>query len=136
MAATSIAFNATDPGYAANALNHAKQLYDMATQMSPINSSYCNVIPCFEGLPYVFVKAGSAMPNGAIAQEDTYLPGGYRWKAFLSSSVYDDLAWAAIWLYKATGMCASQWPCVTVQKHVHEEDCEWLDSDNGDLLCC
>ena len=29
--------------------------------------------------------------------------GGYRWRAFPSDSSYDDLAWAGVWLYKATG---------------------------------
>jgi hypothetical protein len=43
--------------------------------------SYCAVVPCFEGLK----------------------EGGYRWRAYPSDSVYDDLAWAGAWLFKATG---------------------------------
>jgi hypothetical protein len=80
LAATSLVF-ADDTAYSRTAQLHARQLYELATQMQPLNSSYCNVVPCFEGL----------------------VTGGYRWKAFLSDSVYDDVAWAAAWLYKATG---------------------------------
>lgn len=81
LAATSTLFARSDPPYAQSALTHAQQLYRMATQMANVSASYCAAVPCFEGLA----------------------EGGYRWKAFPSSSVYDDVAWAATWLYKATG---------------------------------
>lgn len=80
LAATYEVFKSTDPTYASSALKHAQELYALATNL-PVNATYCAEVACFEGLK----------------------SGGYRWKAYLSESVYDDLALAAAWLYKATG---------------------------------
>eukprot|EP00878_Enallax_costatus_P018168 GHUV01019116.1.p1 GENE.GHUV01019116.1~~GHUV01019116.1.p1 ORF type:complete len:324 (+),score=74.13 GHUV01019116.1:1555-2526(+) len=80
LAATYEVYKASDTTYATSALNHAQQLYALATNL-PSNATYCAEVACFEGLK----------------------SGGYRWKAYLSESVYDDLALAAAWLYKATG---------------------------------
>lgn len=80
LAATYEVYKNSDSTYASSALNHAQQLYALATNL-PSNATYCAEVACFEGLK----------------------SGGYRWKAYLSESVYDDLALAAAWLYKATG---------------------------------
>lgn len=80
LAATYEVFKTSDPTYATSALTHSQELYALATNL-PVNATYCAEVACFEGLK----------------------SGGYRWKAYLSDSVYDDLALAASWLYKATG---------------------------------
>lgn len=83
LAATYQAFKVYDPAYAQTALVHAQQLYGLATVL-PANGTYCEEVQCFEGLK----------------------TGGYKWRAFPSTSVHDDMALAAAWLYSATG----EWP--------------------------
>lgn len=78
LAATSEVFKTSDKTFADSALSHAKDLYDMATNLPSAPS--CAEVPCFEG-----IRAG-----------------GYRWTAYISESVLDDMALAAAWLYKAT----------------------------------
>eukprot|EP00879_Flechtneria_rotunda_P004438 GHRR01004689.1.p1 GENE.GHRR01004689.1~~GHRR01004689.1.p1 ORF type:complete len:1077 (+),score=332.23 GHRR01004689.1:2028-5258(+) len=86
LAATYQVYKSTDPSYAQSALSHAQELYGLAT-MLPTNGTYC------------VLKDG----DFSICAEGIKT-GGYRWTAFISNSVYDDLALAAAWLYKATGV--------------------------------
>ncbi len=81
LAAASAALRSTDPTMAADALRHAQQLYALAALL-PANETVCAVVTCARGLP-----------------DKT----GYIWHAYVSTSVYDDLALAAAWLYAGTG---------------------------------
>lgn len=74
-----MAFRGSDQAFALRCLQHAQQLYALATALPA--KSVCEAVACYEGLP----------------------GGGYAWKAFPSTSVYDDLALAAAWLHVATG---------------------------------
>jgi hypothetical protein len=74
----------------------------MAVSLQLLNSSYCGAaVPC-EGsavpLRDTSISAGAA---AAAAASDDVEP--VQWVAYPSSSKYDDLAWAAAWLYRATG---------------------------------
>uniref|UniRef100_A0A383VAT7 cellulase n=1 Tax=Tetradesmus obliquus TaxID=3088 RepID=A0A383VAT7_TETOB len=81
LAAAHEAFKEYDPVFAQAALKHAQQLYALATLLPA--RSYCQqVVDCFEGIK----------------------TGGYKWKAYPSTSVYDDLSLAAAWLFAATGV--------------------------------
>lgn len=102
LAAASVTFNNTDPNYAAEALQHSKQLYQMASSLQLQNHSYCGIaVPC-QGSAVPLQESGEAGAAAAAAAEGT--PAAeVAWVAYPSSSVYDDMAWAAAWLYKATG---------------------------------
>jgi hypothetical protein len=103
LAAASVAMNATRPMLAAQALTHARQLYDWASSAALYNSSYCgSVVPC----------AGAAVPlqgdwTAAQAAGGGAGPVEVPWVAFPSSSALDDLAWAGVWLHRATGECTA-----------------------------
>lgn len=72
LSATAMAFRTTDIAYSLKAANHAVQLYKLATQK--------------EGLYAQWLQSGT-----------TNLAGPYA-----SDSYQDDLAWAAIWLFRLT----------------------------------
>lgn len=99
LAAASVAINATRPALASQALVHARQLYDWASSADLYNTSYCGtVVPC----------VGAALPlqgDWTAAQEAADGAGAVEvpWVAFPGSSALDDLAWAGVWLHRATG---------------------------------
>uniref|UniRef100_A0A0R0EDN2 cellulase n=1 Tax=Glycine max TaxID=3847 RepID=A0A0R0EDN2_SOYBN len=72
LAAASLAFNATDPMYAANLVQHASQLFDLA----------------------------SLYPGSFMTSKDPGLKT--HAKLYPSTGFHDELAWAAVWLFKAT----------------------------------
>ncbi|EIE18751.1 Six-hairpin glycosidase [Coccomyxa subellipsoidea C-169] len=72
LAAASLAFNATDPVYAANLVQHASQLFDLA----------------------------SLYPGSFMTSKDPGLKT--HAKLYPSTGFHDELAWAAVWLFKAT----------------------------------
>ncbi|KAK9904857.1 hypothetical protein WJX75_003941 [Coccomyxa subellipsoidea] len=72
LAAASLAFNATDPAYAAALLQHASQLFDLA----------------------------SLYPGSYMDSKDPGLKTHAQ--LYPSTGFHDELAWAAVWLYKAT----------------------------------
>jgi endoglucanase len=106
LAAAHVALNSSRSALAAKALNHAKQLYSMALSVQLLNSSYCGaVVPCQgEAVPSQdgSLSAAAAAAAAAGSENVTAVP----WVAYPSSSKYDDLAWAAAWLFKATGTTA------------------------------
>jgi hypothetical protein len=90
--------DAPDQALADQALRHARQLYTFAlalqaaTQARPPagtprggTPTYCAQVGCYQG----------RQPSEG---------GGYRWLAFPSTSASDDLALAAAWLHRATGV--------------------------------
>ncbi|KAI8475596.1 MAG: Six-hairpin glycosidase-like protein [Monoraphidium minutum] len=84
LAAAAAALARVDAAWAAGARAKAESLYRLASAIGPqasANGSYCSVAPCFEGMP----------------------SGSFRWRAFPSDSVFDDMAWAGAWLHRATG---------------------------------
>jgi hypothetical protein len=100
LAAASVAVNQTRPALAAQALNHAKQLYSWASSPSLYNTTYCGaVVPC----------RGIAVPlqGGWSAAQAAGGGGGgtveVPWVGYPSSSALDDLSWAGAWLHRATG---------------------------------
>lgn len=99
LAAASVAINATRPMLASQALAHAGQLYDWASSATLYNTSFCGtVVPC-SGATVPLQgdwTAAQAAGGGAGAVE-------VPWVAFPSSSALDDLAWAGVWLHRATG---------------------------------
>jgi hypothetical protein len=77
-----------------------------------------NVPPCSKSRPVVWLYAYIHAPPHVLDSNRPAAPatwmltagllslcagGGYRWLAFPSDSVYDDLAWAGAWLFRATG---------------------------------
>ncbi|BDA49706.1 Endoglucanase F [Coccomyxa sp. Obi] len=72
LAAASLAFNATDPAYANNLVQHASQLFDLA----------------------------SLYPGSYMTSKDPGLKTHAQ--LYPSTGYHDELAWAAIWLFKAT----------------------------------
>lgn len=77
MAASAIAFEPTDPGYASTLLQHARQLFDFAdatTGSDGVENSYSN----------------------CITDSQNFYNSNY-------GVYWDEMAWAAIWLYRATG---------------------------------
>ena len=74
MAASSIVFRPTDPAYANTLLSHARQLFSLAQAIHP---SY--YVDCMPGAPYYNSRDGG--PTGPN----------------------DEMAWAAVWLHRATG---------------------------------
>lgn len=111
LAATSLLFQSSDAAFSAKALQHAQQLMQLAQQIrSSSNASYCNLVACCELLPGAPPQSGGAGCGGAGAGmgltggvQQTLAGVEYLWRAFPSSSVDDDMAWAAAWLFKATG---------------------------------
>src|SRR6185503_4149510 len=77
MAASSIVFRPTDPAYANTLLSHARQLFSLAQAIHP---SY--YVDCMPGAPYYNSRDGG--PTGPN----------------------DEMAWAAVWLHRATGEAA------------------------------
>jgi hypothetical protein len=77
MAASSIVFRPTDPAYANTLLTHARQLFSFAQAIHP---SY--YVDCMPGAPYYNSRDGG--PTGPN----------------------DEMAWAAVWLYRATNEAA------------------------------
>ena len=77
MAASSIVFRPTDPAYANTLVTHARQLFSFAQAIHP---SY--YVDCMPGAPYYNSRdGGTTGPN-------------------------DEMAWAAVWLHRATGEAA------------------------------
>jgi endoglucanase len=77
MAASSIVFRPTDPAYANVLVSHARQLFSFAQAIHP--SFY---VDCMPGAPYYNSRDGG--PTGPN----------------------DEMAWAAVWLHRATGEAA------------------------------
>jgi hypothetical protein len=75
--ASSIVFRPTDPAYANTLLSHARQLFSFAQAIHP---SY--YVDCMPGAPYYNSRDGG--PTGPN----------------------DEMAWAAVWLHRATGEAA------------------------------
>lgn len=80
MAASSIAFKPTDAAYATTLITHAKQLFDFAEATKGTNGSENSYSNC--------IKDSQAFYNSNY---------GVYW---------DELAWSAIWLWRATGDAA------------------------------
>lgn len=101
LASTAVAINGSRPALAAQALSLARQLYAWASLAGMYNTTSCGTVaPC----------AGSAVPlqglwtAGQAAGGDAGTgPAEVPWVAYPSSSNLDDLAWAGVWLYQATG---------------------------------
>jgi endoglucanase len=103
LAAAHVALNSTRSALATTALNHAKQLYSMALSVQLLSSSYCGTVVACQGEAVPLQSAGAAAAAAAAGSDNvTAVP----WVAYPSSSKYDDLAWAAAWLFKATGTSA------------------------------
>jgi hypothetical protein len=101
LASATVAMNSSRPALAAQALTHAKQLYDWASSAALYNTSYCStVVPCTgAAVPLAGLWTASQAAGGDAGTGPAEVP----WAAYPSSSVLDDLAWAGIWLYQATG---------------------------------
>lgn len=100
LAASAVAINQTRPMLAAQALTHARQLYDWASSSDMYNTSYCGtVVPCKGTAIPLYDEWTAAHEAIAGSTHAVEVP----WVAYPSSSALDDLAWAGIWLHKATG---------------------------------
>lgn len=102
LAAASVALNKSRPALAAQALGHARLLYDWAPSAEFYNTSYRGtVVPCSgTAVPMqpTWSSAMQAAASGAAAAA-----AAVPWVAYPSSSALDDLAWAGMWLHRATG---------------------------------
>ncbi|WP_344140692.1 glycoside hydrolase family 9 protein, partial [Luedemannella flava] len=87
MASSSMVFQSTDPAYAATLLTHAKQLF-----------TFADTTKGTDGRDTAYVKC---VPQAASFYNST-TEGGTQNPA--TPRVYwDELAWSALWLYRATG---------------------------------
>ena len=111
LAAASVTLNSTHPALSREALSHSKQLYEMASSLQLLNHSYCGeVIPCQgSAVPLPDPAASGAAAVAADGRGAVNSTGAAEmpWEAYPSESVYDDMAWAAAWLHKATGVCCT-----------------------------
>jgi hypothetical protein len=101
LASTAMVFAGVDKAYADLALSHAAKLYDFALKMQPLNTSYCKVVPCYELVDGPAARA-SRVDDGSNATKVTEDGRAVKWSAFNSTSQFDDVAWAAAWLYRAS----------------------------------
>ncbi len=100
LSTTAMVFAGVDKEYADLALSHAAKLYDFALKLTPLNSSYCKVVPCYE-LSEGTVKQ-TTLDDGTNVTKVTEDGRYVKWSAFNSTSQFDDVAWAAAWLYRAS----------------------------------
>jgi endoglucanase len=100
LSSTAMVFSSIDRAYAEQALNHAAKLYDFALKMQPVNASYCKVAQCYElsesELKQKVLDDGTNVTK--VTEDGRYV----KWNAFNSTSAFDDVAWAAAWLYRAS----------------------------------
>jgi endoglucanase len=86
MAASALAFRATDTAYADQLVTHAKQLFTFADTTKGKDGQDTAYVHCVKGAQGYYTSTFEGGTN----------PGA-------SKGYWDELAWAAIWLYKATG---------------------------------
>lgn len=99
LSAASLALKPTQPDFAAAALIEAKVLFDLAEQMQPqINRTLDDLREIVE-----ISSGGSGISGNASAAA-----AAVGVEVFGSSSVMDDMAFAATWLAKATGRGSAQ----------------------------
>ncbi|MBO4275694.1 glycoside hydrolase family 9 protein, partial [Microbispora triticiradicis] len=87
MAASSMAFRQSDPSYADTLLTHARQLFTFADTTKGTNgqdTAYTSCVPGISGYYNSTWEGGSDHPGA-------------------TKMYWDELAWASVWLYRATG---------------------------------
>jgi hypothetical protein len=136
-ASSAMVFQRTDPAYYDTLMTAATQLYAAGTA-SRQRYTFGYVLPCSNQNPQNVINAPANLPeqcktpwlltNGSMVYTDF---GSYN-----STSYLDDLAWAAAWLYKATGdpaysQDAYRWFNLHLNSEEATADRDWLvDWDN------
>lgn len=101
LASSAVAMKTSRPALAAQALSHARQLYTWASSAALYNTTYCGtVVPC---TGYAVPLQGMWTASQAAGGDAGTGPAEVPWVTYPSSTVLDDLAWAGVWLYRATG---------------------------------
>lgn len=123
LAASAVAIKQQRPALSIQALGRARLLYDWAHAPALYNTTYCGTVTACRGaavpIDVPWSAAASAAAAAAAADGGAAAMGPVAvevpWVAYPSSSVLDDLAWAGVWLHRATGVCVC----------VHQEAACW-----------
>ncbi len=104
LASTALVFRDSDPSYSATLLNASAPLYAAGARNRAAYTSLF-LYPCAGGVtsPDENLEQNPIVP-GCLPPDELY--AGAMLATFNSTSYLDDLAWAAAWLYQATGDAA------------------------------